>query len=399
MTKRVVVIAMGIMSTLLLLALLWQFRIVVIYVLISLLLAATFRPTPRDGASRPPIKRIQLVFRYVAAVGLFILFISLTGRFLANDVQELVQNVTEQTTWMLPAWLQDSALERSVASLPTPNQVLLAFTSQRELVLETLLGFTEGLGGVLSGLLVILFLSVYWGLNQNHFERLWLSLLPAEIRRRARYISRAVQYELGAYTRSEVIQSALAAILLGLGYWLIGSPYPALLAIGGALVRLVPVIGFTLSLVLPFLLGSLTSTPLGVTSMLYTALVLSLLHLWVEPRLFKPNQDNPVLTFVILLAMADAFGLAGIIAAPPVSIICQTLWRYLVAERISETGSQVMDLKQRYARLQDAIDAMVGTPPPLVVSSMQRLTNLIEKAEPVLDGKQQQEASNLLRDS
>jgi hypothetical protein len=44
-----------------------------------------------------------------------------------------------------------------------------------------------------------------------------------------------------------------------------------------------------------------------------------------------------------------------------------------------------------------AIDEMAGAPPPLVVSSMERLNGLIEKAEPILDIKQQEEPASVLR--
>jgi predicted PurR-regulated permease PerM len=400
MTKRILIIAIGVMSTLLALATLWQFRTVVIYVLIALLIASAFRRAPGNSTLRPRLVRIQLVLTYVGSIGLLVLLVLLAGRYLINDFQQLVESITEQSTWLLPAWLDGSSVERAISErLPTPNQLLATFTTQRDLVLSTLVGFTQGIGDVLSGLLVALFLSVYWSLNQNHFERLWLSLLPAELRKQARHISRAIEYELGAYTRSEVIQSALAVILLAPGYLLLGSPYPALLAVTGGLARLVPVIGSTLALVLPFLLGSLTSTPLGIASVVYTALVLLALQIWVEPRLFKPMQDNPVLTFMILLAMADVFGLLGIVAAPPLSIICQSLWRLLVSERSTDTGSQVIDLRGRYSRLQTTIDEMAGVTPPLVLSSMERLNELIEKAEPILDIKQQEEPANILRSS
>lgn len=400
MTKRILIIAIGVMSTLLALATLWQFRTVVIYVLVALLIASAFRRASGNSTLRPRLVRIQLVLTYIGSIGLLILLVLLAGRFLINDFQQLVESITEQSTWLLPAWLEGSSVERAISErLPTPNQLLATFTAQRDLVLSTLVGFTQGIGDVLSGLLVALFLSVYWSLNQNHFERLWLSLLPAEIRKQARHISRAIEYELGAYTRSEVIQSALAVILLAPGYLLLGSPYPALLAVTSGLARLVPVIGSTLALVLPFLLGSLTSTPLGISSVVYTGLVLLALQVWVEPRFFKPRQDNPVLTFMILLAMADVFGLLGIVAAPPVSIICQSLWRMLVAERSTDTGSQVIDLRGRYSRLQTTIDEMAGVTPPLVLSSMERLNELIEKAEPILNIKQQEEPANVLRTS
>lgn len=399
MTRRILVIATGIMATLLALAALWQFRIVVIYVLISLLVAATFRPMARDRSLRHRLTRVRLILRYVFSVIIFLVLFFLASRFLVRDFQQLGESLTDDTAWILPAWLQGSSSQQAITEwLPTPNQLLNSLTSQRELVLTAALGFTEGLGGVLSGLLIVLFLSVYWSLNQNHFERLWLSLLPADLRKRARYIWRAIEYDLGAYTRSEVLQSLIAVVLLGLGYWLFGSPYPTLLAVTGAVARLVPVVGATLALVLPLLLGLLDSPQLGLSTALYTVIVLLFLQIWVEPRFFKINKDNPVLTFVILLAMADAFGLLGIIAAPPVSLICQTLWRFLVAEQVSsDSAVQTVDLRERQARLQAAIENMPGSPPPLILSSMERLNELIEKSEPILDGKKKEEPPTIFQ--
>ena len=105
----------------------------------------------------------------------------------------------------------------------------------------------------------------------------------------------------------------------------------------------------------------------------------------MEPRLFRRNWDNPILTLVILLAMADAFGLLGIIVAPPLSVVCQILWNLLVSDRLApETAVQVSDLKERQARLRLVIEEMEGPPPPLVLSSMERLSGLLEKAEPVV---------------
>jgi len=109
------------------------------------------------------------------------------------------------------------------------------------------------------------------------------------------------------------------------------------------------------------------------------------LGVWVKPRLFNRRWDNPILTLIILLAMADAFGLLGIIIAPPLSAVCQILWNLLVSNRLtSGAATQVSDLKERQARLRIAIHAMEEPPPPLVISSMERLAHLIEKAEPIL---------------
>lgn len=399
MTKRIAVIAAAIMTTLLGLLALWQFRIVVIYLLLSLVIAATFRPISRSESRHNFRTLIFMALKYLVGLAVAGLLLYFVGRLLINDFQQLTQNLSEETAWMLPSWLQTGPLAAQIARwLPTPDNLFMAVISQPSVAFNAVLGFTEGVGGMVSGLVIALFLSVYWSINQNHFERLWLSLLPARMRQRARYVWRTVERELGAYSRGEIIQSVLAVILLGLGYWLIGSPYPTLLAVTGAIAWLIPVAGGILALILPLMLGLLTSPQLAILSVLYTILILVILQIGVEPRLFRPRQDNPLLTFLIIMAMADAFGLLGIIVAPPISVIVQILWRLLVSDRIpTEAVVQVSDLKERQAQLQAAIEKMPGTPPPLVLSSMERLTGLLEKAEPVLKTAQPAEPHTLPR--
>jgi predicted PurR-regulated permease PerM len=401
MTKRVVVIGTAVMTTLLALVALWQFRIVVIYVLVSLVLAATVRPIARSESRRSFKTRLLLISLYVVSLGIFGLLIFLIGRLLIGDLQQLAQKISTQGSWMLPPGLQGGWFQQALNRwLPTPDKLFEAITSQRQLIYSAVLGFTQGIGGFMSGFLVILFLSIYWSINQNHFERLWLSLLPSELRTPARDIWRTLEHDLGAYSRSEIIQSLLAVLLLGLGYWMLGSPYPALLAVVGALAWLVPVVGAMLAVTLPLLLGLLTGAQLSLFTVLYTFLVLIALQVWVEPRLFRRRWDNPLLTLVILLVLADAFGLLGILVAPPLSVVCQILWNLFITDRQApQTAVQVSDLKERQAGLRLAIDEMEGSPPPLVVSSMERLSGLLKKAEPILQASLPQEQPDLFHPS
>src|SRR5215216_63319 len=396
MTKQLVLIGTAVMTTLLALLALWQFRVVVLCVLVSLVLAATVRPIARSESSRNLVTRLLLILQYIVGLAVAGFLIFMSGRFLVGDFQQLAENLSQRNIWTLPVWLEGGWLQQTLVKwLPTPDKIFAAITSQRQLIIPTILGITQSIGGVLSGFIIILFLSAYWSINQNHFERLWLSLLPAEQRKHARYIWRTIEHDLGAYTRSEIMQSVIAVILLGLGYWILGSPYPALLAITGAIAWLVPLVGAVLAILLPFLLALLISPQLSLLSVLYTLLVLAALQIWVEPRLFKLKLDNPILTFVILLAMADAFGLIGIIAAPPLSVICQVLWRLLITDRLTvDTAAQVLDLRERQARLQADIANMEGSPTPLVVRSMESLAGLLEKAEPILGTMQPAESSN-----
>jgi len=375
------------MTTLLGLVMVWQFRIVVVYLLISLTLAAAVRPLVKRLPRRGFLRRLAWILLYVFVLGCFIVLIFLTTETAIKEIQQLAYSMSLQDAWKLPAWLEGTSFQQTlVAQLPPPSQLFEAVTgSEGQLVLPALLGFTQGMVDFVSGGLVVLFLSLYWIANQIHFERLWLSLLPSEQRKQARDIWRTIEPDLGAYIRSQVIHSLLAGLLFGLGYWAIGSPYPAIMALVGALTCLIPMVGAALALLTPLLVGLLTSVQLGLFTVLYTLVILIVLGIWVKPRLFNRRWDNPILTLVILIGMASAFGLIGIIIAPPLSAIIQILWSLMVSHRLAVgAAAQVSDLKERQEGVWVQIRAMAEPPLPLLTSSMDQLDRLIAKAEPIL---------------
>ena len=399
MTKQLVRFAAAVMITLLALIVLWQFHVAIIYVLISLILAATLHPLTNRLIGQGIFVRVVWILLYLVALGGLGCLLFLTGQTAIYEIQQVAHSMSVQDAWRLPTWLAGSSFPQPlVARLPPPSQLFEAIISgQGQLVLPALLGFTQGLGGDVGSVLVILFLSIYWSLNQIHFERLWLSLLPTGRRKPARGIWRAIESETGAYIRGQVIQSLLSGLLLGLGYWLLGSPYPALLALEGALACLIPVVGIALVVIPVLLVGLLTSVHLGLMTALYALVVLISLGIWVKPRLFNRSWENPILTVVLLIALADAFGIVGMMLAPPLSVICQILWSRLVSRRVVlGAAAKISDLKERQARVWDSIRAMEELPLPLVTSSMERLDRLLVKAEPILQAALPPEASDVL---
>lgn len=387
MTKQLVLYATAVMTTLLALVVLWQFRIVVVYVLISLMLAAALRPLANRLVERSIAIRLLWILLYLLVLGCFGFLFFLSIENAIYEIQLFAQTVSVQDKWILPVWLEGSLFQHSlVTQLPPPSKLFEAFTgSQGQFVLPALLGFTQGIGGLVSDTLVILFLSIYWSISQIHFERLWLSLLPSGLRRQARGIWRKVEPDLGAYVRGQVFQSLIAGLLFGLGYWLIGSPYPILLALTGAVACLIPVVGVVLAVIPPLLMGLFTSVQLSLFTGVYTLVVLIILGVWVKPWLFNRKWDNPILTLVLLIALSDAFGFIGILIAPPLSIVCQILWSRLISHRAaSRAAAQVSDLKARHEHVRDIIMAMEEPHLPLVTSSMERLSLLMERAEPIL---------------
>jgi putative permease len=366
---------------------LWQFRLVVIYALISLMLAAALRPLVTRLAGKRFLVRLAWILLYLVILAGFGILLFLTAETAVIEIQQLSKTLSVQDKWVLPAWLEGTSFQQILnGRLPPPSKLFLAVTGDKgQLVLPAILGFTQGMGSVISAVMVILFLSIYWTINQVHFERLWLSLLPSDMRKKARGAWRTIEPDIGAYIRGEVAHSLLAGLILGVVYALLGSPYPAFLALAGAVACLVPVVGVALVIIPVLLVGLLTSLQLGILTASFALVIFISLEIWVKKRLFKRRWDNPILTIFLLIVLADAFGIAGIIVAPPLSVIFQILWSRLVIRRTGTgAAAQVSDLKERQTQLWNTINAMEEPPLHLVTSSMQRLAALIEKAEPIL---------------
>jgi putative permease len=359
---------------------------VILYVLLSLALAGAVAPLfIRLGRLKWPL-RLGMVLLLLLVLAGIVVFLLEVGGAAVRDTQVLVEALSEQDVWKQPEWVQGRAIEQFLNDrLPPPSVLAETIAGERgEGLLSIFLGLTQGIFGIISGTLVILFLGLYWSANRTHFQQLWLSLLPLRARKYARNTIRIIEHDLGHYIRIELMQSLLVGLLLGLGYWLIGSPYPALLAVIGALANLIPVVGVIIALLTPLLIGLLSSLQISLSTAALTVLVLLVIKLWLKPRMYHGQQQNPILTIVLLVALADAFGLLGIIAAPPLAATVQILWDLWMSERSgARAASHVGNLKERHARLAAQIAAMEA-PPPILASSLGRLKTLIERAEPVL---------------
>ena len=386
MGKNLVKIGVAVLTTVLILLLLWAFRTVVVYVVISLLLAASIRPLIDQLAGKRLFVKLIWIFSYILIAGSLGYLFFLVVRQSGSDLQRLAQSVSVKDKWNFSLWADSSIQQELLARLPSPSVLFQAIIGNNgELVVPALLGIAQGIGGIIASAAIIVILSVYWGINQIHFERLWLSLLPSDQRKSARRIWRTIEPDIGRYIHGQLLQSLLAGVLIAIGYWALGSPYPVLLALVGALACLVPVVGAVLALIPPLMVGLLTSVPLSLFMGLYTFIVLIAIIIWVKPRLVNQKWNNPILTVILLIGLADAFGIIGILIAPPLSVVIQILWRRLVTHRTAAGASaRIADLKERLVHLKENVEAM-DEPLPLVMSSMERITGLIAEAEPVLN--------------
>lgn len=373
----------------------WQLRAPVVLFALSLAVAASVRPTIDWLARRglPRLAAMAVAYLLVfGSIGLLALFIA--GP-LAAQVQQLGDDFVAAYQMAFDEWKEGDPAKRAIAAkLPPPDDLFGALAGEQGAALaHAALGATFTLFGMAVDLVIILFLGVYWSIDQVHFERLWLSMLPVERRGAARELWRAIEDEVGAYVRSEAVQCLAAGLLLWLGYAALGTRYPVLLALVGAIAWLVPWIGVLLaaSAVATLSLPAILLDPSGawrslLPALLHTSAVLLALQLWVEPRFFDRRRYNALITAVIIFGMADLAGLLGLVLGAPLAAALQIAghqWMRLRLAPDAESQQAALSFGQRLSAARAALQKR-KRPSPELANMIDRLAAIADDAETLL---------------
>jgi len=347
--------------TLVALLLLWQFSVAIVLFLLSLAVAAALRPLISSIMGRNISKRLALGMVYFLIVASIIGSLFLMGPLFLEDLQTASDDFIANYDRAKTEWPQSGTLfQKALAEqLPPSAEFYQALTSEEGIpALQGIFGIAQNFFTILGRLAIVIVLSLYWSADQLRFERLGLSLLPAEYHSKALHAWRSIEAGVGAYLRSEIVQSVLAGLLLWTIYSTLGIRYPTLLALWGAVARLIPWFGALIA-VLPALFIAIGSSPaLGLVAAISTIAVLFLLKEVIEPRVFHRHKYSSLLVVLFVIGLAQAFGFIGVILAPPFAVAVQILFQQLypfpssmfsqeVAEKVTVIRTRLLQLRRR----------------------------------------------------
>lgn len=393
--KRLAIYVLIIAVTVAALILLWQFRSVLILLLLSLMLAAALRPSADFLKARGLSVSLSWLLVYLGLFALVGLALFLLGGRLLDELRLLSNYLVLLYDHTYQSWdNSDSSVAQAIIQrLPPPDQLPEVMAGPSGLsILRLVFGVGQNLAAVVAALVIIIVLSLYWATDRAHFERLWLSLLPAGKRVTARSMWQTTESSVGDYLRSELVQAALAVVILGVSYRLIGLDYPILTALLAGFAWLIPLAGFVFAAGFSFLAGMASDSGLQVAIMalVITAAVLAFLEFVIEPRFFKRDKFSGLLIVLVVLLMVEAYGLIGFVIAPPLAVALQILGSHLIQymQRPPRARPQIDALEERLNGVYATYNGQRETgnaPAPEIGSLLGRLESLVEQTRNVAD--------------
>lgn len=386
--KRLALLTATILATALGLLLIWMLGEVLGLFFTSVALAAALRPLITWLKQRGIGESWAILICYAGIVvvlgGLGFLYGSLVGSETAVILDRLPQWYETMRTNLVSgvAWQQVLG-----SALPPTNDLLTGVTgSGIGLLGYTLLGITSSLFSQAIFVIGVLSLAYYWLVDQNRFERLWLSLLPVPTRVRSRSIWRSAEHEIGTYVRAETFIVILVSLVITVAYMLLGIPFPTLLGLATGAAQLVPWLGGPL-LVLVATGGTfVTRGPETALAVLCVGGMVELgLAFVLRPRLYSNAQNiNSLLVVLLLLVLGTLGGPLAVLFAPPAAALIQVVYRSLALDPQRLTRTQPVPELQRLADRTEVLSVYLNNQTearPELRSIIQRVHNVVERAQ------------------
>jgi predicted PurR-regulated permease PerM len=381
MMLSVIRYAVIVVTTLAVLLLIWQFAGAIVLFILSLAVAAILRPFIAGLTSKLMSKKLALGIVYGIVILALLGFFLLVGPLLLRDLQLASNDFISNYEQVRLKWPEMGSLfqESLAEQLPPATELFQTLTSMEGgvPVLTGAFALAQNFFSGVGHLAIVIILSLYWSADQLRFERLGLSLLPAEYHSKVLQVWRSVEARVGAYLRGELVQSILTGLVIWLGYATMGIRYPVLLALWVAVVRLIPWFGALIAVIPALLIGIGTSSVLGLLAGLYTIFILLYAKLVIEPRFFRRQRYSALLIILFVIALAGAFGFIGMVLAPPLAVAIQILFEQLYPfpeQRYSpEAVEKAREIRKRLAEVRSRLPDTVNRKNLILMNRIQRL--------------------------
>lgn len=180
--------------------------------------------------------------------------------------------------------------------------------------------------GKLLAYAVVPFIAFYLLKDMKQLHQSSMLIIPAAYRKRVLTVLRDINVSLGDYIHGQMMVALIVGGCAYLGYWLIGMPYPFVLAAFVCLTNVIPYIGPLIGAG-PAVIIALTIS----TKMAIMVVTVNLIIQVLEGNVLSPHivgrslQLHPLLIIMALLAGEAIGGIVGLIVAVPFLAVCKVV--------------------------------------------------------------------------
>jgi predicted PurR-regulated permease PerM len=279
--------------------------------------------------------------RWMAMTVVFVVFLAVTGAFVAAAIPPLAQQ-TGEFIQQVPQYLQQARDHSSVIGrlndrFHLQQRITDGINGSGGSALTEVVSAGTAIFSAVADFLIVIVLTVYFVVDMPRIRATIYRLVPGTRRPRAILIGEEMFAKVGAYVLGNVLISVITGIATFV--WLIAFdvPYPLLLAIFVAILDLVPIVGSTIAGVVVAAVA-LTVSPLVCIATIVFFIVFRFLEDYLlVPRIIGRAMKVPGLITVVAVLIGGALlGIVGALVAIPIAAALQLLTQEVLYPRLDE---------------------------------------------------------------
>ena len=189
------------------------------------------------------------------------------------------------------------------------------------------------IAGTVVEFFVVPFITFYFMKDGGRMIHSFVRLYPEGYQSQLNEVFKEIQLVLSRYIRGQIIMSCIIAVLTFVGMWIMGVPYPMVIALLAAITEWIPIVGPIVGAIPAILLGATVDLTLSAKVLVFYIVIQQIdSHLIMPQVMGAVISLHPVVIVIALLIGGTLFGVAGMILTVPVTavlqIICKHLWFY-----------------------------------------------------------------------
>jgi len=178
-------------------------------------------------------------------------------------------------------------------------------------------------------LILIPILAFFFLKDAKHIRRTIVIALPHRVQLRGHRLFEEMNATLAAYVRAQLLACVVVGLLCGLGFAVLGVPYPVFLGVLAAMLEFIPLVGPLVLAMLAAFVGALHAPVLALWVFAFLGILRFVEDYVIYPRLIRRGMSlHPLAVIVAVLAGAGLAGVAGMFLAVPVMAVASVAFRH-----------------------------------------------------------------------
>jgi len=335
-SRTVLRVLLLIVSTAVVLEVVWISRHILSWILISVFLALALDPLASWIHGRvAPRRSIAIAITYLVVIGVIV---AIGFTFVPKLVDEVNGFVDA-----LPGYVDDLTkgqgrlgfLERKYQIVEKVQEQVNKGGASRILGLSgTAVAVTKSVLTLIAATVTIIFLTFFLMLEGRDWIERFYGLLPTRSQPRWRHVGKEISETVGGYVTGNLLISLIAGTSITVVLLVLGVPYAVALGLLVGVLDLIPLAGATIAGIVVTTIAFLHSVPAGIVVGIFVIVYQQLENHVLQPVIYgRTVQLSPLAVLISILIGAELAGILGALAAIPVAGTIQVIVRDVLRER------------------------------------------------------------------